>query len=274
MFVVASDPDRECPKQLRGTRPFPEPQALFFERTNEALGIGVSFGVIVAGKGLVDPQGAAGLHEGERRGLAAVITPQRPCLISSGVRELAVNRLVQRFQPRLGGALDAGIVAHDHLRGAIAHHPDRDPAEALHQHRGHLEAPLHIGPGRLCVHEPFVSEECSGCRCGTGRGIDYIQRWHPGLKVGERSMIFRKSSEEFCNGSVIVAHPGTQYSYETVLAVQEAELLQWYITGFFYKPEGLLGRWVRLFPDNFRFSLERELCRRYKDGLDPNRVRT
>jgi alpha-maltose-1-phosphate synthase len=87
-------------------------------------------------------------------------------------------------------------------------------------------------------------------------------------------MIFRKSSEGFCNGSVVVAHPGTQYSYETVLAVQEAELLQWYITGFFYKPEGLLGRWVRLFPDNFRFSLERELRRRYKDGLDPNRVRT
>jgi len=74
--------------------------------------------------------------------------------------------------------------------------------------------------------------------------------------------------------NVIVANPGTQHSYETALAVQEAKLLNWYVTGFYYKPKSAWSRAVQLLPDNIRSRVERELCRRSKDSLDPDRVKT
>jgi glycosyltransferase involved in cell wall biosynthesis len=73
---------------------------------------------------------------------------------------------------------------------------------------------------------------------------------------------------------VIVAHPGTQHSYETALAVQESGLLQWYVTGFYYDPSGSLGRLVARLPQRLRSRLERDLWRRHKEGLDPRRVLT
>lgn len=73
---------------------------------------------------------------------------------------------------------------------------------------------------------------------------------------------------------VIVAHPGTQHSYETALAVQEAGLLQRYITGFYYDPSGAIGRAVARLPGRLRSGIERDLWRRHKEGLDPRRVVT
>ncbi len=73
---------------------------------------------------------------------------------------------------------------------------------------------------------------------------------------------------------VIVAHPGTQHSYETALAMQEAKLLNWYITGFYYKPKSAWSRTVRLLPDKIRSRVESEFYRRSKDSLDPDRVKT
>ena len=73
---------------------------------------------------------------------------------------------------------------------------------------------------------------------------------------------------------VIVAHPGTQHSYETALALQEANLLRWYITGFYFNRESSLGRTLRLFPNGIGAKLERELRRRFKPGLAPERVMT
>ncbi len=73
---------------------------------------------------------------------------------------------------------------------------------------------------------------------------------------------------------VIVAHPGTQHSYETALAVQDAGLLRRYITGFYYKPEGAIGCGLRLLPASIRSKAERAFGRRHKDGLDPGRIQT
>ena len=69
-------------------------------------------------------------------------------------------------------------------------------------------------------------------------------------------------------GSVIVAHPGRQNSYETALAMQEAGLLARYITGIYYKPESVCGRVVRL-----SGRAESEFYRRHQDGLSCDRVR-
>jgi len=73
---------------------------------------------------------------------------------------------------------------------------------------------------------------------------------------------------------VILAHPGTQYSYETAFALQEAGLLQCYMTGFYFKPENSLGRALRLLPNGRGTELEREFRRRFKPELAPQNVRT
>jgi alpha-maltose-1-phosphate synthase len=87
-------------------------------------------------------------------------------------------------------------------------------------------------------------------------------------------MSIRKSSEEFCKGSVVVAHPGTQHSYETALAVQAAGLLRWYLTGFYYKPQSMLAHGIHLLPNGVGLGMQKEASRRWKEGLDPNRVKT
>jgi starch synthase len=68
--------------------------------------------------------------------------------------------------------------------------------------------------------------------------------------------------------AVIVAHPGTQHSYETALAVQEAGLLKRYMTGIYYKPTSAVGLAVRLVR-----PVERQFRRRYKLGLTPSLVK-
>ncbi len=73
---------------------------------------------------------------------------------------------------------------------------------------------------------------------------------------------------------VILAHPGTQYSYETALALQEAGLLAFYVTGFYYYPQSTLARGLRWLSNGPGTRLERELYRRFKPGLAPENVRT
>ncbi len=68
-------------------------------------------------------------------------------------------------------------------------------------------------------------------------------------------------------GSVIVAHPGAQYSRETALAVQDAGMLKAYVTGIYYKPETALGRVLGLSQ-----QIERQIRRRYKAGLNPELI--
>lgn len=68
--------------------------------------------------------------------------------------------------------------------------------------------------------------------------------------------------------SIIVAHPGAQYSRETALAVQDAGLLKAYVTGVYYKPYTALSRVLRL-----SSRVERQMKRRYKGELCPEFVR-
>ena len=75
-----------------------------------------------------------------------------------------------------------------------------------------------------------------------------------------------------CN--VLVAHPGTQHSYQTALAFQEFGMLQYYVTGFYYKTSGVLARLVKLVPLEYAKKIERQLLRRRKDELDQNLIRT
>lgn len=74
--------------------------------------------------------------------------------------------------------------------------------------------------------------------------------------------------------NVLVAHPGTQHSYQTALAFQELGMLQYYVTGLYYKTSGVLARLVKLVPLAYAKKIERQLLRRRKDDLDQNLICT
>src|SRR5687768_3819365 len=73
LLVVRGDPGFQGTDYGKGTGPFLEPEAFFFECAHPALGVSITLGIVVAGKGLLNPQGVTGLHKGERGGLTAVV---------------------------------------------------------------------------------------------------------------------------------------------------------------------------------------------------------
>lgn len=73
---------------------------------------------------------------------------------------------------------------------------------------------------------------------------------------------------------ILLAHPGTQHSYEVALALQQENLLQNFLTGFYFDPYGKLARLAVSFPRSSRRKILRELSRRSKPGLSSHHVRT
>jgi glycosyltransferase involved in cell wall biosynthesis len=73
--------------------------------------------------------------------------------------------------------------------------------------------------------------------------------------------------------TVIIAHPGTQYSYETARALDEAGLLAYFLTGLYFSRASALVRMSRWMPQPASAVLERELLRRHADGLSDEKVR-
>lgn len=80
--------------------------------------------------------------------------------------------------------------------------------------------------------------------------------------------------ERLSKGNVIVAHPGTQHSYQTALGLQEAGLLRRYVTGFYYKKPGFFSNVLCFLPARYAAGLEREFRRRRNENLDDDLVRT
>jgi alpha-maltose-1-phosphate synthase len=74
--------------------------------------------------------------------------------------------------------------------------------------------------------------------------------------------------------NVVVAHPGTQHSYEAAVALQDAGLLREYITGLYFKNNGFFYRLNRLLPDRARLRLDKQLMKRRRPGLRDEIVRT
>jgi len=76
------------------------------------------------------------------------------------------------------------------------------------------------------------------------------------------------------DASVVVAHPGTQHSYEAAIALQDAGLLREYITGLYFKESGLPYRLKRLLPAKARLRFDKQLMKRRRPGLRDEIVRT
>ena len=73
---------------------------------------------------------------------------------------------------------------------------------------------------------------------------------------------------------VAVFHPGTQHSWQTALALQELDLLAWYATSIFYKPDEFPYRLERMLPGGIGRRLHQEFRRFSHPALDPAKVRT
>ena len=70
-----------------------------------------------------------------------------------------------------------------------------------------------------------------------------------------------------------VFHPGTQHSWQTAEALQNAVLLRWYATSIFYE-EGRFPYNANVFlPPKIGERVLRELKRRYTPNLDPRLIR-
>lgn len=72
--------------------------------------------------------------------------------------------------------------------------------------------------------------------------------------------------------SVIIAHPGTQHVFQAVRGLQEADELEKFFTGFYFKNSGLLRIFVDILPKKYGVLLSRQLCRRRREILDDNLV--
>jgi glycosyltransferase involved in cell wall biosynthesis len=70
-----------------------------------------------------------------------------------------------------------------------------------------------------------------------------------------------------------VFHPGTQHSWQTALAFQEAGQLSWYATSVFYDPSRWPYRVERLLPSRAAQRLNAQFKRRYTPELDIAKVR-
>lgn len=73
---------------------------------------------------------------------------------------------------------------------------------------------------------------------------------------------------------VAVFHPGTQHSWQTAYALQQLQLLEWYATSIFYKPDEWPYRAERLLPEPIAARLHSEFRRFSHSGLNPALVRT
>ncbi|HUC61857.1 MAG TPA: glycosyltransferase family 4 protein [Alphaproteobacteria bacterium] len=71
---------------------------------------------------------------------------------------------------------------------------------------------------------------------------------------------------------VIVFHPERQHSHLTAHALQRADLLELYLTGFYFKDRGALATLLDLLPRSPRAALERRLARRRYGKLDDRLV--
>jgi glycosyltransferase involved in cell wall biosynthesis len=71
-----------------------------------------------------------------------------------------------------------------------------------------------------------------------------------------------------------VFHPGTQHSWQTALALQHLQRLEWYATSIFYQPGRFPYVLEKLLPRPLGARLHREFRRFRHDGIDPALVRS
>jgi hypothetical protein len=148
MLVVVCHPDFQRPDEGQASGPLLPPEACFCERPPDSLGMRIPCRMVIAGEGWLNPPGAAGLHDGQRGWLAAVVTHPGHALGPSSRGELAADRHVQSCQPMPGGTGHPSVIPDDLFRAPIQHQHEIHLPKAFHHDLGHLEAPPLLRCGR------------------------------------------------------------------------------------------------------------------------------
>lgn len=73
---------------------------------------------------------------------------------------------------------------------------------------------------------------------------------------------------------VIVAQPGSHHLYQSAIGLQKNNLLKYYITGIYYKPNKFPYFLVNLFPKKLKNKTVSELKRRRYEELDDTKIKT
>ena len=73
---------------------------------------------------------------------------------------------------------------------------------------------------------------------------------------------------------VMVVHPGTQYSFQTALAIQEAGLLKEFNTCFYYKNNSFVAQAIPKIRNRAFRLMHDKLKRRSLAGLDDGKINT
>src|SRR3989338_1591474 len=224
MLIVTIDPNAECGGQLKRTRPFPEPETFLLQGAHHAFGVGIAPRVVVAGKRLMNAQNRARFHEGQRSGLAAIITHEGNLFtLSDALRKLPVDCLIKSREPIEARGPQAHMMA-DHLLGKpVQHNNDIDPAEGLHQNLGHIDAPPLIGtnrPGlglrvRTLGPEPQIGLHQKTCFSHDSKDSLFVHRqvidktkMSPNAPVSPERMLRFKGNHPFQDGLTAQRHSG------------------------------------------------------------------
>ena len=69
---------------------------------------------------------------------------------------------------------------------------------------------------------------------------------------------------------VLVSHPGRQHAHQLVFALQEVGYLVKFVTSIWYKPGRFPYKYIGLLPVKLKGALEKELRKRYYEGIDEN----
>jgi len=129
----------------------------------------MALGIVRAGEGLLNRQGAAGPQEGQRGWLTPMVTHQAQALAAHPIRTLPVDCHVQSGQPMPGGAGAAGIVAHDRVRLPVQH-PTRDTPPQPSTHTLVISRPTTHGTWSVGVCCALVSA-CLELRVGNDQAV-------------------------------------------------------------------------------------------------------
>lgn len=143
--VFDLDPDSQFFEKHKRARPFAKPDELFFHGAVDALDVGIALGIVVAGKGLMNPELGTNLHKLLGGGLTAVVAHEMKVLPSDPVGELAVDGHIQGLEPMLCFGTNIGVVTDNLLGIPVEDDHDVDPPEVLDEDLGHVDAPPFVG---------------------------------------------------------------------------------------------------------------------------------
>jgi len=123
------------------------PDNLFFKRFHEALGVGISFRIVVAGCHVNDTQRCQFFLIPLARRLRTVVGHQMDLIRTASQGTSILDSLTKRRQPKVGRRPQANAVTYRALGIPIEYHDQIHPAHLFDIELGHVGSPPLVHPG-------------------------------------------------------------------------------------------------------------------------------